>query len=646
MAKSTLTLVKKDSNVSTQTKPPHISSVASSHVAQPAQTVETPISAEVQAAAIVAATETLRLYNEAAAAAMVWTTNPNIIELQPFMSCLCREIDFEEALTTPYSQIYVKTGSGYLKHMKLKGNRFIRLPIDKLPGKVEDPFGKTTAITEQINFLPAGKIPFKFYNEIVEFFRAVMRLKKSDIEAHAWILWEEAKGYYISIPKQTVSKASVNFTYDDDALPKGAIIVVDIHSHNTMGAFYSGTDNNNDKTGVYYSGVVGKLTEKSYEWVMRFNHYEQKKAVADMSEIFDMDSERPQVPEEWLDKVQIQEYKYQGQVKGSYFPKGGNTTPDVSRMGKGSGKSSNEQSDSQSFSRHYTESEHSLWDDLHSDKSFEQFFGERPTGRTLMPNAKPNAELRQSSFPALGEKFLDWQKRQEKIADELLDEEFDRSQMRADLAKRNSDNRGNYYETLQQLAVLNAKVSTDEKSSLAQSAEQEQLEAQLAGYVTKMTDDERKELGLSEEAEAFLERYYSNKEAPKVDNLDMNDGTDNSNWPYSAISDAYGADEELFMGKGNISSERPTEEDGQDTEGTLSQVLAGVDAENCDFPDGDDFNTVAAEYGVETANSYAIVDMLLTDLEGYDAGLLEVIKTAFNMLSSRGQAIIQTNGLN
>ena len=49
------------------------------------------------------------------------------------------------------------------------------------------------------------------------------------MEAHAWILWEPEKGYYISVPKQTVGKASVSFTYDDEVLPPGAVIVVDIH---------------------------------------------------------------------------------------------------------------------------------------------------------------------------------------------------------------------------------------------------------------------------------------------------------------------------------------------------------------------------------------------------------------------------------
>lgn len=657
---ATLHLVKKDSTqVSNTTKPPHISTVASAQPAQAATQVETKpgtavatITPEEQAQAITDATALLKAHSQAAEeAAAAWTTNTNIIELLPFVACLCREVDFEEALATPYSQIYVKVAGGYLKHMKLQGGRHIRLPVDKLPGKIKDPFPDHKAMTEEINFLPAGKIPFEFYNQIVQFFRAVMRLKKSDMEAHAWILWEEEKGYYISIPKQKVGKASVEFTYDEDALPKGAIIVVDIHSHNTMGAFYSGTDNNNDKTGVYYSGVVGKLTEKSYEWVMRFNHFEQKKSVPDLSEIFDMTSSLPEVPEAWLDKVTLaseSRYTPPSMGFGTYFPKGGNTTQDVSRMGKGSEKSSSGPNGSRNFSPISTDS--SLWDDLHRDDSFDQFFGERPSGRTLMPTAKANSE-----FPALGEKFADWQKRQEKNADrDLIDEEFDRAQMQAELQARHGDNRANYYSILQELAELNGGVPEGGKLTVEQEARSEDLEARLMQCVMKMSDKERQELNLSEQAEAFLERYSSEQSAPNGETLDQQERRkDNSNWPYSAVSEAYALDhEDIILGKGSIFSDSSTEEGGVDHEEHMSAedrlmvgMMTGVDAENCDFPDGESFDVVAAEHGPETANNYAIIDMLIPDMEGYDKGLLEIMKTCYHMLGEDAQASIHMNGI-
>lgn len=247
---------------------------------------------------------------------------PGLIELQPFISCFVQPANFERAVNSHYSQIFVETASGYLKHMKLSNGRFVRMKVDKLPNVPIAATLKRVEIKEELNFLPAGKIPAEFWGQIVEFFRQVMKLKRADYEAHAWILWEPEKGYYISVPKQTVSKASVSFSYDAEALPPGAVIVVDIHSHNTMGAFYSGTDNNNDKTGIYYSGVVGKITDDSYEWVMRFNMHETKMS-CDLEDIFDMAEEVPQVPKAWLDQVQITSSQYQrktGHYMGSYKP--------------------------------------------------------------------------------------------------------------------------------------------------------------------------------------------------------------------------------------------------------------------------------------------------------------------------------------
>jgi hypothetical protein len=160
----------------------------------------------------------------------------------------------------------------------------------------------------EVNFLPAGKIPYSYFEQIVKFFRDVIELKKAQFEAHAWILWTAERGYFISIPKQTVSAAQVAFSYDD--LPEGAVIVVDIHSHNSMGAFYSGTDDNNDKTGVYYSGVVGKLTATSYDFVFRFNMHENK-LTSTLADVFDIPV-KPEVtiPAEWMDQVEISRPAY------------------------------------------------------------------------------------------------------------------------------------------------------------------------------------------------------------------------------------------------------------------------------------------------------------------------------------------------
>ena len=159
-----------------------------------------------------------------------------IHELIPHISCLATIPDIDAAIEK-YPQTYISTPEGNFKHVKFTGGRFARLKIEKLPEIKID--GLKSVVVEEVNFLPAGKVPSEMFDQIVEFFRKVMELKKSDVEAHAWILWNKDKGYYISIPPQTVSKASVRFDYTKEALPEGDMIVVDCHSHNTMGEYNS-----------------------------------------------------------------------------------------------------------------------------------------------------------------------------------------------------------------------------------------------------------------------------------------------------------------------------------------------------------------------------------------------------------------------
>lgn len=223
-------------------------------------------------------------------------------ELIPHVCCLCTAEEFEEVIKGTYAEIYVPQGDGYLKHVKLSGGRHARIKVEKLP--ISATVVDSITIVEDLNFLPAGKIPYEYFEQIVEFFRQVSKKMKSEFEAHAWILWTKEKGYFISVPKQVVGKASVSFTYDNDSLPPGSIIVADWHSHNTMGAFYSGTDDNNDKSGIYYSGVIGKLTDSSFEYVVRFNLYEQKKKCT-LGELFDIQVKDIKVPADWLAQVEL-----------------------------------------------------------------------------------------------------------------------------------------------------------------------------------------------------------------------------------------------------------------------------------------------------------------------------------------------------
>lgn len=227
--------------------------------------------------------------------------------LTPHISCIVSPSELQTAVDQGFGEIYVITPKGPYKRTRLTHGRTLLLKVDSVPGV-------TDTVQEEINFLPAGKVPYALFNDIINFFRAVMTVKKAEQEAMAHILWNPEAGYHIGIPTQSVSKASVRYDFDD--VKQGDVIVVDIHSHNTMGAFFSGTDNNDDRRSICYSGVVGHLEKPEPMTVWRFNVGEVKKECK-FSDIFDVEVATAEVSEEWLNKVTVG-HSYFG---GHHYPK-------------------------------------------------------------------------------------------------------------------------------------------------------------------------------------------------------------------------------------------------------------------------------------------------------------------------------------
>lgn len=215
--------------------------------------------------------------------------------LVPHISCIVTENELSDELKAQYGEIFILTGSGIFKQMKLKGNRHIRFPVDSIPNY-------KSAMTAEYNFLPAGRIPYSMLEQLVEFFKAVMVTKKSDLEAMAHILYNPETGYRIGVPNQKISKASVTYDWEGYLGPTD-FIVLDIHSHNTMGAFFSGTDNNDDRVSIGYSAVVGQLDKPVPAIVCRFNIRDLKRECK-LEEIFEVPHKEVAINPEWLEKIQ------------------------------------------------------------------------------------------------------------------------------------------------------------------------------------------------------------------------------------------------------------------------------------------------------------------------------------------------------
>jgi len=101
------------------------------------------------------------------------------------------------------------------------------------------------------------KIPMDMLHQVIAFFRSFIQ-KDNVVEAMVNLLWDRQEmKYTVHVPEQIVSKASVKASpseFDDDRY----LHVADIHSHNTMSAKFSATDNEDEKaTRLYF--VIGRL---------------------------------------------------------------------------------------------------------------------------------------------------------------------------------------------------------------------------------------------------------------------------------------------------------------------------------------------------------------------------------------------------
>jgi hypothetical protein len=180
--------------------------------------------------------------------------------LTPHLSCVVNmplspdePNEFDLAVQQGYAEIYAVTAEGIIKHHKLRGqNRYIRVKVEKVPGF------EPVRLPQAISFLPAGRIPRDIFDQILAFFYKVMEVNGDRaLEAMAWICYNPEQGYHVLIPPQTVGGASVS--YDWSCVPAGTSIIVDIHSHNNMNAFFSGTDDRDDGGNISFSGVVGQM---------------------------------------------------------------------------------------------------------------------------------------------------------------------------------------------------------------------------------------------------------------------------------------------------------------------------------------------------------------------------------------------------
>jgi PRTRC genetic system protein A len=126
---------------------------------------------------------------------------------------------------------------------------YVRLPVAKLLN-CPVPYGD---VQEAMQFR-FGKLPRTVVTQFIELARV-----RSPNECAAWVIWNERTD---SWRLQMLEEISVGHGHVEVNLPKLADdehLVIDLHSHGTFDAFFSPTDDNDDKGECKFAGVIGNL---------------------------------------------------------------------------------------------------------------------------------------------------------------------------------------------------------------------------------------------------------------------------------------------------------------------------------------------------------------------------------------------------
>ena len=103
------------------------------------------------------------------------------------------------------------------------------------------------------------RLPAALLSQIIAFFRRVCVDYGRDVEALVNVLWDrEAGEYVLHVPPQRIDRMSVETDLTAQPDPSRFLHVMDVHSHNTMAARFSKTDDADEQATRLYM-VIGRL---------------------------------------------------------------------------------------------------------------------------------------------------------------------------------------------------------------------------------------------------------------------------------------------------------------------------------------------------------------------------------------------------
>lgn len=177
--------------------------------------------------------------------------------------------------------------------------------------------------------LSVPKIPATLLDITLSFFRQIYKEHSSEVFLQ-YFYDTEKEEYILHCPQQTVGPGSVSYRRDLD-YEKGKILVFEIHSHGGMGAFFSGTDDADEKDDRFF-GVIGHVKSYYPEMKLRLSVGGRRQEV-EIDDIFNLDEgsyNTESFPAEWAHRIKEKKIKIvsrpvttgfrQSRSGGVYYP--------------------------------------------------------------------------------------------------------------------------------------------------------------------------------------------------------------------------------------------------------------------------------------------------------------------------------------
>ncbi|SAL50269.1 hypothetical protein AWB64_05311 [Caballeronia sordidicola] len=110
------------------------------------------------------------------------------------------------------------------------------------------PYG---SVAEHTNLI-CGRVPEELIGEFVAMARAAY-----PNETGSWIVWSTRTHQFRLLPVVILSQSDGSLKYDRPERHDDEVLIIDCHSHGRHPAYFSGTDNEDDKHDIKFSLVVG-----------------------------------------------------------------------------------------------------------------------------------------------------------------------------------------------------------------------------------------------------------------------------------------------------------------------------------------------------------------------------------------------------